>query len=320
MLYSYLDQKGDCTLTILDGKGDGKMTMGSKGSDMPMVAGYTHLKREWKAGDTVVLDLAMPVRRVLAHEKIKDDAGMVAVERGPIVFCAEGVDNRDSVTNLVLPDEAAFSGEFKSDLLGGVMTLRVKGQSVARDAAGGLTQTPAELTLIPYYAWCHRGADAMAVWLARTPEAARPLPAPTIAGQARPTTSFAHSRDAAEAMNDQVEPASSIDHAIPRFTWWDHKGTAEWVQYDFKEPRTVKAVEVYWFDDTGRGSCRVPQSWSVQYKDGEQWKPVAGASACGTKRDAYNRVTFTPVQTAALRLAVQLQPRFSGGILEWKVE
>jgi hypothetical protein len=125
--------------------------------------------------------------------------------------------------------------------------------------------------------------------------------------------------DTVEAMIDGLEPKNSNDHSIPRFTWWDHRGSAEWVQYDFGKPRKVSAVEVYWFDDTGVGSCRVPASWKVLYKEGENWKPVEAASACAVKPDTYNRVNFKPVRTPALRLEVQLQPDFSGGILEWKV-
>jgi hypothetical protein len=92
------------------------------------------------------------------------------------------------------------------------------------------------------------------------------------------------------------------------------------VQYDFPAARKVSAVEVYWFDDTGKGQCRVPQSWTLLYKDGDAWKPVAGASACGTELNKFNRTTFMPVETAALRIDTQLKPEFSGGILEWKVE
>ncbi|MFH1266909.1 MAG: discoidin domain-containing protein [Planctomycetota bacterium] len=125
------------------------------------------------------------------------------------------------------------------------------------------------------------------------------------------------------ALNDQVEPSDSCDHAVPRFTWWDHKGTAEWVQYDFDAPREVSAVEVYWFDD-GRLNrhCRVPKSWKLLSKDGDAWKPVAGASGYGTEIDKYNRTTFDPVETTGLRIEVQLDPEgpWSGGILEWKVE
>lgn len=89
-----------------------------------------------------------------------------------------------------------------------------------------------------------------------------------------------------------MEPANSDDHSIPQFTWWPHKGTTEWVQYDFKTSRPIAAVEVYWFDDTGHGKCRVPQSWRLLYKAGDVWRPVAGATESGLKRDAFNRVKF----------------------------
>jgi hypothetical protein len=125
--------------------------------------------------------------------------------------------------------------------------------------------------------------------------------------------------DDISAMCDGVTPASSGDHNVPRFTWWDHRGTREWVQYDFEE-RTVSQVSVYWFDDTGVGQCRVPKSWRLLYKDGDDWRPVEKASGFGTLKDDWNSVTFTPVKTTALRLEVQLRPNVSGGILEWKVD
>ncbi|MGA2865709.1 MAG: beta-L-arabinofuranosidase domain-containing protein [Verrucomicrobiota bacterium] len=137
-----------------------------------------------------------------------------------------------------------------------------------------------------------------------------------------PPVSASHcsENDTVEAMIDGLEPKNSNDHSIPRFTWWDHRGSPEWVQYDFAKPRRVSAVEVYWFDDTGDGSCRVPASWKLLYKAGQDWKPVEDASQYSTRLDTYNRVNFKPVQTTALRLEVQLQPDFSGGILEWKVK
>ncbi len=133
------------------------------------------------------------------------------------------------------------------------------------------------------------------------------------------TASHCNGSDTVEALVDGKEPKSSSDTSIPRFTWWDHKGSAEWVECGFPKPRKVSAVEVYWFDDTGRGSCRVPQSWKLLYRVGEAWKPVEGAPAFGTRIDAYNRVTFTPVEANGLRIEAQLQPNFSGGILEWKI-
>jgi len=91
------------------------------------------------------------------------------------------------------------------------------------------------------------------------------------------------------------------------------------VQYDFGKPRKVSAVAVYWYDDTGSGSCRAPQSWRVLWQEGEHWRPVDTTAEFGTQLDSYNRVEFKPVETTGLRLEVQLQPDFSGGILEWKI-
>jgi len=137
-----------------------------------------------------------------------------------------------------------------------------------------------------------------------------------------PPVSASHcfEQDSVEAMIDGLEPKNSNDHSIPRFTWWDHRGSVEWVQYDFDKPRTVSAVEVYWFDDAPNGGCRAPQSWTLLYKNGDAWKPVDGASEFSANLNAYNHVTFKPVETTGLRIKAQLQPNFSGGILEWKIQ
>ena len=121
------------------------------------------------------------------------------------------------------------------------------------------------------------------------------------------------------ALNDQLEPASSADHSIPRHTWWPHRGTTEWVQYDFPRRVTVVGVAVYWFDDTGVGYCRVPASWRVLYRRNGHWEPVRNVTPYTVHRDRYNVVRFEPVTTDALRLEVKLRDGFSGGILEWKV-
>jgi hypothetical protein len=135
------------------------------------------------------------------------------------------------------------------------------------------------------------------------------------------TASHCFGGDTVDALCDGVLPKNSNDHDISRFTWWDHQGTAEWVAYKFPKPRTLTWSDVYWFDDTGVGQCRIPASWQLLYKAGEEWKPVALAagSAYGVEKDKFNKVTFEPVTTAELRIEVKLQPDFSGGILEWRV-
>ena len=145
-------------------------------------------------------------------------------------------------------------------------------------------------------------------------------PAVPVPSAYKPSASHVYELDTVDALCDGVEPASSSDHAIPRFTWWNHCGTKEWIQYEFAKPKTCGGVAVYWFDDRGHGGCRVPDSWRIVYKDGEAWKPVEAAGPYGTRPNGYNSVKFKPVSTGALRIEVQLQPSFSGGVLEWKVE
>jgi HEAT repeat protein len=124
----------------------------------------------------------------------------------------------------------------------------------------------------------------------------------------------------ASVINDQRDPGTNEDRSAPNFNFWSHKGTKEWVRYDFGKEETVSVVSVYWFDDSPSGGCRVPASWHVMYKTGKEWEPVANPQGLGVARDEYNRTTFDPVKTDALRLEIELQPNFSGGIYEWRVE
>jgi hypothetical protein len=257
------------------------------------IKGFAALKRNWKAGDVVTIEFAMPVRRVLAHANVKANRDRFAVERGPVVYCAEGADNGGAVLERVFPGPTRFETQARPELLGGVTTIKMTPEG---------NEPP--LTLIPYYAWCHRGPNEMRVWFPTKPEVK--------------LASHCWEMDSVEACFDGKEPRSSYDTSIPRFTWWPRTGSQEWVVRQFDAPRTVAAVEVYWFDDTGHGGCRVPRSWRLFYRDGKEWKPVGGASEFAVAKDRYNKVTFAPVTTTALRLEAQLQPGVSGGILEWK--
>ena len=91
-------------------------------------------------------------------------------------------------------------------------------------------------------------------------------------------------------------------------------------EYAFEKPTAVSEVQVYWFDDTGRGEVRVPASWRLLYKDGDGWKPVAAAGPYGIERNRFNAVRFDPVTTSGLRLEVTAQPQWSIGVQEWKVK
>jgi hypothetical protein len=100
----------------------------------------------------------MPVRRVVAHASVSADVGRVAFQRGPLVFCAEGVDNAGRVLDLAIPDAARLTSEFRPDLLNGVVVLK-------GPAAAGTNGR--DVVLIPYYAWANRGSGEMRVWFPR---------------------------------------------------------------------------------------------------------------------------------------------------------
>jgi uncharacterized protein len=282
--------------------------------------GYARIKRDWKAGDVVELELPMPVRRVAANASVEADQGRIALQRGPLVYTAEWPDNGGHVRNLVLPDIAPVASEWRPELLNGVQVVKAKAVALAYDPKGQVQKKDQELTLIPYYAWANRGAGEMTVWIPNRDSSVRPQPLPTLASRAKVTASESGQVAEPRVVQDQEEPRSSHDTSAGSFHWWPKKGTTEWVQYDFEKPSSVSATEVYWLDDTGHGDVRVPASWRILYKDGADWKPVEAAGPAGTALDRYNKLTFKPVTTPALRLEVTAQPQWSAGLLEWKVE
>jgi DUF1680 family protein len=143
--------------------------------------GYVLLSRSWQKGDVIELDMPMTPQRIQAHPKVGNDRGHVALQRGPIVYCLEAVDNGGKVKHLALPPEATVEAELKPDLLGGVVVLKAKALTgEARSWQNRLYQPaksggqPAALTAIPYYTWDNRQAGEMVVWIPETVGLAAP--------------------------------------------------------------------------------------------------------------------------------------------------
>jgi len=127
--------------------------------DIDTNKGFAVVTRKWSKGDIIELNLPMPVRRVLANEKVKDDRNKVALVRGPIVYCAEWVDNDTKVFQLMIPDNAELKTEYRRDLLNGLVVIKCEALNKSGEKK--------DLTAIPYYAWSHRGTGEMAVWLSK---------------------------------------------------------------------------------------------------------------------------------------------------------
>ncbi len=130
------------------------LTVNGEAVTVRPVKGYARIKRTWNKGDVVELTLPMPVRRVVSHAQIAETKGKVAIERGPLVYCLEGIDNGGKALGQTLQDSAKFSVKWSPDLLHGVNVIRAK-------------QGKEELTFVPYYAWAHRGVGEMAVWMGK---------------------------------------------------------------------------------------------------------------------------------------------------------
>lgn len=138
-------------------------------------AGYVAIERTWQAGDAIELNYPMSVVRLQAHPAVRTNQAMVALQRGPIVFCLEAVDNNGRVMNIGLPREKFLRAEFMPDLLGGVMVVSGEAEaSVPMDWTDKLYQyaapnRPIEFKAIPYCVWENREPGEMIVWI---PEAA----------------------------------------------------------------------------------------------------------------------------------------------------
>ncbi|MBN2611578.1 MAG: glycoside hydrolase family 127 protein [Bacteroidales bacterium] len=281
---------------------------------------YVEISRKWKSGDLITLELPMDVRKVIADSRVKADHGKIAVERGPIVYCAEWpYAPGGNVLNLLFDENAAFTPAFTDTMLNGVNVVKTTAQLASYNLDKELEKgEPQDITLIPYYTWNNKGAGQMAVWLPVSDSSVRPMPAPTIAAKSKVTASIP--TKALMAVNDQYEPKSSIDREWPFYHMWPKNNSWEWVQYDFENPEKVSYIKVYWFDDGPFGGCRIPDEWELLYLSGGKWVPVKPTDPYKTSKDAWNELSFAPVTTKSLRLKMKLNERFSTGIHEWVVE
>lgn len=295
-----------------------KININGKQQRIKYENGYAILNNKWKSGNIIDLDLPMGIRRVVSNELVESNKGLVAIERGPVVYCAEGVDNMGYTDNIVIEDDMKLEVAFNENLFNGINVISGKSDNYSINTQGDTIAVQQNFIVIPYYAWAHRDNGKMAVWFARSKENVKPLSPPSIASESKISASFI--QGSIYALSDRKEIKNSDDHSIPRFTWWAHKGTDEWIIYDFKEELTVSKIGVYWFDDEPRGGgCRIPDSWKLFYKNGNKWKEVLTQSDYTITRDAYNKLEFDAVKTTGLKLEVKLQKNYSGGILEWKV-
>jgi hypothetical protein len=301
-----------------------ELKVNGKRETLTLDKGYATVTRDWHKGDSIELVLPMPIRRVEANEKVAADLGKVALERGPLVYAAEWPDSPDKhVRNLLLADDDKLKAEFRPAMLGGVEVIEGKAEAYRYNESHQLDHKEQKFTAIPYYAWANRGPGQMEVWIADTTSAVHPAPYPTLAMKSTVTASGSTVTDNGVKdpglVADGEEPASSNDGSS-FYDWAPKKGSEEWIQYEFPQATQISSSQVYWFAEPGHGQVKAPANWRILYKEGMEWKPVETTQPYGLRLDAYNTVTFKPVETKALRLEVQQQPNFSAGVAQWTVK
>ncbi len=288
-LYQYSDGKRLGYQVLVNGQAaEGQLT----------ADGYYTISRKWKKGDKVQVHFDMEARTVRANNKVEADRGMVSIERGPLVYCAEHPDNNFDIMGALINQNPKFvlgKGEISGTP---VTTLTTSAQTLNFNDAGRLEAQ-------------------MRVWLPQDLNATSPSQPATLASESKVTSSS--KVPALSSINDRLVPKDENDRSVPYTHWWPKQAGTEWLCYEFPQESTVQSATVYWFDDGPWGGCRVPKSWRILYQNGQQWVPVEGADGYPTDKGAPCTVNFNPVKTKALRLEVVLPDDNSAGLFEWVV-
>ena len=288
--------------------------------------GYFTIDRKWKKGDVVRVHFDMDPRTVRANNNVEADRGFVAIERGPIVYCAEWPDNDFDIMGALVNqspkmtvEDGTLHAKDKKVADYYIKVIKTDAQLLSFDKQGRLNTKDVKLSLIPYYAWCHRGSGKMRVWLSQDLSSSRPEQPATLASLSKVTASTPAA--SLSAVNDRLVPKDGTDRSMPYYHWWPKQGVTEWIAYEFPEASTVQSSTVYWYDDGPWGGCRVPKAWRIFFKnDNGEWQSVSGADKYPTTKGTACTVNFEPVKTKAIKIEIDLPSENSAGLFEWSVK
>ncbi len=278
--------------------------------------GYVVVDRVWKRGDVVELVLPMNVRRVVADDRVADDLGCLAFERGPLVYCAEACDNDGRVLDRVVPDGASLKNENSRFGTRDVPSFLVSSTCVWKGYGLPGTSVVREskpLRFIPYFLWANREEGEMAVWFPTAEEDVR--------SRARPSASSCAPGMTVAALNDGRVSNQWFD-GCRNFAFVENK-TEQWVQYSFPSPERINGVEIDWgIIRLWRQAAKTPPvDWRVigRASSEEGWRAIADGSSAKNE-DAVSRLEFQkPVWVDKIRIVVSPGDPVPAGIREWKL-
>lgn len=311
-LYHYIDNN----------KKEWSISINGEFVDNPTVEkGFVSIHREWKEGDKVVLHLPMPVRYNHAIKKVEANINRVAITKGPLVYCAEGVDNEGELRRYYIDEIDKTPLIKKGDNM--LENIDIISNLSAHYLDENGEATFRSIAMLPYYAWNNRGVSTMNVWFAENEELVR-LTAPIMPLALKSIrASYTHEYDDVLAVVSGNYPKSSFDTTIPRWTAYPKLGGTETVDFMFKEQTPVKSVAIYWYDDNG--GVQLPVSWNLEYKIGDsEWLdfPLYTTDYYTILKDQFNLVHSAGEDFVidALRINMKSKQNSSVGVLQVQIE
>jgi len=297
------------------------LSVNGKAVDAVPEKGFVVIDREWRAGDRVALHLPMPVRVTKCHPSVQANVKRISFTRGPLVLCAEGLDNGGATQRFYfeeLPDTSSSKISMLKLDAGSFIQAAVPARAVTKEGKSEAVG----LKLTPYYAWNNRGTSSMSVWFPQDRSLAvfdpHALPKESVFTSIK--ASHTSPLDTVNAIGDGKEPRYSSGKKVPRWTSRPQKGKLQWVEARFAETKPVRSVGVYWMQD--QFDVKFPAEWSLEVLQGDKWKAfdLYTTDRYETRANQYNVVhPAAPLRCDAIRIKITSKEDVCVGILEVKV-
>ncbi len=286
--------------------------------------GFAVIQRTWQPGDKVELQLPMSVRVNGSHEEVEDNVDRIALTRGPLVMCAEGIDNDGATQRFFFgqtPDTSAATTQTAETEFGSFQQATITADSITAD---GATASDQPLVLTPYYAWNNRDFGSMTVWFPTKPEMAifdpHALPKESVFTEI--TASHTGEEDTVTAIGDGEVDKYSSGNKISRWSSRGQPGKEQWVIGRFAETRSIRSVGVF-FMDRWQGDVRFPKEWKLEIEQNGQWQPfeLYTTDQYDTRANQFNVVhPAAPTECDAIRIQMTPREETAVGILEVQVQ
>ena len=293
------------------------LSVNGKKVNANLTKGFAAIDRTWKKGDVVELHLPMPLRYSKAIDLVEADRGRVSLTKGPLVYCAEGVDNNDCLPNVFIKGTPA-SGKSLDNGLNHIPQIQV---AAWKKTAHGNEEF--NLNLLPYYAWNNRGDGSMMVWFPES-DNVQPYIDRRLATHGKfknLAASYTNKGDHLAAIADNQVPTLSANGKLYKWTSWGEQGKDQWIAVTLDKPVDIQSVSVFWVDDNQ--GVKIPEEWSLEYETQEGWTafPLYVTDDYNVFKDQFNMVhPGKQILTTKIRLLMKPQSEKAVGIFEINID